>query len=99
MVFAFDFVRRVPYNPPSAPAVFLGDLMNNLGNGAVQGANSVLYNAYDWNWLADKFSQLNSTGPDVNPSDNDPCALPFAVSERPHQRSGRMHQCIRSCTV
>jgi hypothetical protein len=81
-VFAFDFVRRVPYDPPSAPALFLGDVMNNLGDGVWQGANSVLYNVYDWNWLADQFSQLNSTGPDVNPSDRDPCP-PLQLDERP----------------
>jgi hypothetical protein len=70
---AFDFVNQRPYFP-LPPGSFLGDVMNNLGRGAWQGADQVLFNAYDWEYLRTQLMLLDSTGTDVNPCSVDPCA-------------------------
>ncbi|PSL43403.1 hypothetical protein CLV51_10892 [Chitinophaga niastensis] len=71
--FAFDFIRQTSYLPAQPPASVLGDVMNNWTTGAWQGADSVSYNAYDWEYLRQQFIQLDSTGTEKNPALNNPC--------------------------
>jgi hypothetical protein len=54
--FAFDFYLLKPYQPPLGG--FLGDVMNNLGGGVAQGRDMVLYNAFDWEHLRQKFVKM-----------------------------------------
>ena len=54
--FAFDFYFLKPYQPP--PGGFLGDVMNNFGGGVGQGSHMVLYNAFDWEHLRQRFVKL-----------------------------------------
>jgi hypothetical protein len=54
--FAFDFYLLKTYQPP--PGAFLGDVMNNFGGGVAQGRDMVLYNAFDWEYLRQKFVKL-----------------------------------------
>ena len=72
--YAFDFVNKRIY---PAPNHFLGDPMNNLGNGVFQGADSVMYNAYDWEYVRQGLMNLNanSTGTEINPAVRDVCAF------------------------
>jgi len=72
--FAFDFVNKRIY---PAPTHFLGDPLNNLGNGAFQGADSVMYNAYDWEYIRQGLMNLNAnaTGTEINPAVRDVCAF------------------------
>jgi hypothetical protein len=51
--FAFDFYLLKPYQPPLGG--YLGDVMNNMGGGVAQGRDMVLYNAFDWEHLRQKF--------------------------------------------
>jgi hypothetical protein len=53
---AFDFYLLKPYQPP--PFVFIGDVMNNTGGGLSQGRDMVLYNAFDWEYLRQRFVRL-----------------------------------------
>jgi hypothetical protein len=57
--FAFDFYRLKTYEPPAFG--FLGDVMNNTGGGVGQGSDMVLYNAFDWEYLRQKFVKLPNT--------------------------------------
>lgn len=54
--FAFDFYLLKTYQPPANG--FLGDVMNNMGGGVGQGRDMVLYNAFDWEHLRQKFVKL-----------------------------------------
>ena len=54
--FAFDFYLLKTYQPPLGG--FLGDVMNNMGGGLSQGSDMVLYNAFDWEHLRQKFVKL-----------------------------------------
>lgn len=54
--FAFDFFRLRPYSANTT--TFLGDVMNNFGGGVGQGTDSVLYNAYDWEYLRQRLLEL-----------------------------------------
>jgi hypothetical protein len=54
--FAFDFINNRTYGPQ------IGDTMNNTGGGAVQGADLVAFNVYDWEYLRSKLLELDSTG-------------------------------------
>lgn len=54
--FAFDFHLLKPFVPPANG--FLGDVMNNSGGGLTQGTDMVLYNAFDWEYLRQKFVKL-----------------------------------------
>jgi hypothetical protein len=54
--FAFDFYLLKTYQPPANG--FLGDVMNNFGGGVGQGRDMVLYNAFDWEYLRQKFVKL-----------------------------------------
>lgn len=56
--FAFDFYLLRPYLPFVPPFGFVGDPMNGLGGGVWQGRDMVLYNAFDWEHLRQKFMQL-----------------------------------------
>jgi hypothetical protein len=58
--YAFDFVNQRHYSRP------IGDTMNNTGGGAFQGIDSVLFNAYDWEYLREGIGQLPSTGTEAN---------------------------------
>ena len=53
---AFDFLNNRAYS-------VIGDVMNNLGSGALQGANAVMFNAFDWEYLRQQILKLSSTGP------------------------------------
>jgi hypothetical protein len=55
---AFDFYLLRPYLPFVPPFGFVGDPMNGLGGGVWQGRDMVLYNAFDWEHLRQKFMQL-----------------------------------------
>jgi hypothetical protein len=72
--YAFDFVNKKVYPPQGH---FLGDTLNNLGSGAWQGADSVMYNAFDWEYLRQGLLNLNanSTGTEINPAKHDACAF------------------------
>ena len=72
--YAFDFVNKRIY---PAPNHFLGDTLNNLGSGAWQGADSVMYNAYDWEYIRQGLMNLNAnpTGTEINPALRDTCAF------------------------
>ncbi len=60
--YAFDFVRDRPY--PGA----VGDTMSNASNGSWSGADAVLYNAYDFEYLRNQFAAKPAgTGPSTNP--------------------------------
>jgi hypothetical protein len=59
--FAFDFYLLKPFQP--APGGFLGDVMNNMGGGVAQGRDSVLYNAFDWERLRQKFVTMPGVAP------------------------------------
>lgn len=52
--FAFDFYRLKPYQPPVGG--FIGDVM---GVGWHQGSDLVLFNAFDWEHLRKKLTQLS----------------------------------------
>ena len=56
--FAFDFYLLRPYLPFVPPSGFLGDPMNSLAGGVWQGRDMVLYNAFDWEHLRQKFMKL-----------------------------------------
>jgi hypothetical protein len=56
--FAFDFYLLRPYLPFIPPNGFVGDVMNGLGGGVWQGRDMVLYNAFDWEHLRQKFMKL-----------------------------------------
>jgi hypothetical protein len=70
--FAFDFVNMRNYYPAPSGR-FLGDVMNNSGAGSWQGADDVLYNAFDWEYLRQQFLGLNSTGSETHTAFSDPC--------------------------
>ena len=56
--FAFDFVLQRHYTAP------IGDTMNNMGGGAFKGADAILFNAYDWEFMRKQFvSKPGGTGP------------------------------------
>lgn len=57
--FAYDFVNNRYYKDIIPPSQFLGDLMNNLGGGAFQGPDSILYNTYDWEYLREQIMTIN----------------------------------------
>lgn len=62
--FAYDFINNRYYKDNLPTGGFLGDLMNNSGGGAFQGPDSILYNAYDWEYLREKIMTItdNPTG-------------------------------------
>src|SRR5262249_55966518 len=54
--YAFDFVLNRTY-------ATIGDTMNNLSGGAYKGADAVMFNAFDWEYMRQRISELQSTGP------------------------------------
>lgn len=58
--FAYDFVRDRPFGR-------IGDTMNNLGGGASQGADAVMFNAFDSEYLRQQILGLPSSGPTLPP--------------------------------
>jgi hypothetical protein len=56
--FAFDFYLLRPYLPFVPLGGFIGDPMNNTGGGRAQGRDMILYNAFDWEHLRQKFMKL-----------------------------------------
>ena len=64
--FGFDFVNKRPYSLGQP----LGDVM---GLGSWNGADSVAFSPYDWEYLRAKLTTLNSTGTEANPSRKETC--------------------------
>lgn len=90
--FAYDFVNHRTFSPYPSNR-FIGDVMNNSGGGAWQGAELVMFNQYDWEHVRAELMKVGSTGTDVNPCLEDPCGPTKKILPR---SPAQIHQLIGS---